>query len=223
MHRCALVWVVLACAVRAAHEGDWSAFGLAEVIGFATVGGPLTGGAGGVLRNFTDRDGPDELARWLNETLDVPRVAQIHGIIDCSDFLEWLRPRGDTTLVGAGDGATLLNGRVWIEGVSNVVVRGLRFETSGAARWPEAQMAKSDAVRLVGGAHRVWIDHCTFTRYPDGLVDVTQARRFASRSAVSTATQASHSVTISWCRFDHHDKLSLVGAGPKDVEDVAST
>ncbi|GJW00428.1 pectate lyase 1-like protein [Tanacetum coccineum] len=45
-------------------------------------------------------------------------------------------------------------------------------------------------------ATKVWIDHCTMSKGPDGLLDVTVG---------------STGVTISNCRFHDHDKVILLG------------
>ena len=59
----------------------------------------------------------------------------------------------------------------------------------------------------IKGAHRdIWVHHCSFRSYDDGLLDITRGVR---------------KVTVSWCRFADHDKTMLIGFHPTDDTDTS--
>ena len=63
----------------------------------------------------------------------------------------------------------------------------------------------ADAISLIGpGTRNIWIDHCDFVSYRDGLVDVSDG---------ATA------ITISYSHFSDHDNVMLLG---NNVEDTAA-
>ncbi len=101
----------------------------------------------------------------------------------------------DKTIDGRGAKVTITGRGLVIDGQSNVIVENLIFADG-----------EDDAVHVVNGAHDLWIDHCSLSSWSDGLIDVTRA---------------STDITISWCRFSHHDKVILIGASPAESGDAA--
>ncbi|XP_024990869.1 probable pectate lyase 18 [Cynara cardunculus var. scolymus] len=96
-------------------------------------------------------------------------------------------------------------GCIVIENVGNIIIHGLYIhdcEPSGKAKIRVSPTdvvgrGKSDGDGLtIKGVRNLWIDHCSFARCTDGLVDVTEG---------STA------VTITNCYFTDHDKVMLLG------------
>lgn len=94
----------------------------------------------------------------------------------------------NTTIDGRGARVRITGHGLVIDGQSNVIVENLLFEDG-----------VGDAVHVVNAARQIWIDHCSFARWGDGLIDITRR---------STA------VTVSWSRFAEHDKVLLIGASP---------
>ncbi len=103
----------------------------------------------------------------------------------------------DTTVSGIGADVTIVKRGLWVDGASNVILRGLSFRGVGAA--PDLSVG-NDAVTITSSSN-VWVNHVDFDGTgavdPDGLLDVGRG---------STA------VTISWNRFTAHDKVMLLGA-----------
>ncbi|CAH1430424.1 unnamed protein product [Lactuca virosa] len=96
-------------------------------------------------------------------------------------------------------------GCIVIENVGNIIIHGIYVhdcEPSGNAKIRVSPSdvvgrGKSDGDGLtIKGVRNLWIDHCSFARCTDGLVDVTEG---------STA------VTITNCYFTEHDKVMLLG------------
>lgn len=118
--------------------------------------------------------------------------------------------RSNKTIDGSGSDVTIRRYGLRIgEGVSNVVVHGVEFrgdegeENLGGAAGSEES---DDAIEISRGAHDVWIDHCSFSSYADGLIDI-----------VAAATD----ITVSYCHFFDHRKVMLIGTedgGPEDQQ-----
>ena len=99
-------------------------------------------------------------------------------------------PRSGLTIFSA-HGATLRHATLNIKGASNVIVRNLKFDELW--EWDEATKGDYDAndwdflgLGNGGATSNIWIDHCTFTKSYDGIVDFKAGTR---------------NVTISWCRY----------------------
>ncbi|MBL8308031.1 MAG: hypothetical protein JNM33_15170 [Rubrivivax sp.] len=139
-----------------------------------------------------------------------------------------MRVPSNTTLVGVGRGAALVNGMVLLEDVDNVIVRNLRLSDAydhfpawdpgdnGHGEWN----SEYDSLSL-RGATRVWVDHCSFDDgpRPDAAEPTLLGRRLQRHDGLLDITKASNHVTVSWNRFMHHDKTSLVGGGDRALAD----
>lgn len=139
-----------------------------------------------------------------------------------------LRVPSNTTLIGLGRDAQLVNGMLLLEGVDNVIVRNLRISDAydhypawepndnGHGEWN----SEYDNLSL-RGATRVWVDHCTFDdgNRPDVAEPQLLGQRMQRHDGLLDITKASNHVTVSWNRFERHDKTSLVGSGDKAVAD----
>jgi pectate lyase len=144
-----------------------------------------------------------------------------------------MRVGSNTTIVGLGGKARLRG--VWLDirgttalDVTNIIVRDLTFEdtydcfpawapTDGAlGSWN----ALYDAVSLRNADH-VWIDHNTFADRE--TADETQPDYFGVLYQVHDGlvdiTNASDLVTVSWNRFEHHDKVMLIGSSDSAAAD----
>ena len=82
-------------------------------------------------------------------------------------------------------------GKFEIKNQSNIIIQNIYFKDS--TKFGESH----DNIIIESGSHHIWVDHCTFTKTPDGLLDIKREASF---------------VTISWCVFgkDHH-KTMLIG------------
>lgn len=178
-------WVVVQAAEPASGTPPQPDF---SPIGFAHVGEPVTGGG----------SSPPIRVRTVQEleTLagsDEPRVLLLEGAFDLQR--RSIRVGSNKTLEGAGQGAVLLGGTLYLRNATNVILRNLVLRDS-----------PGDGISL-SGARRVWVDHCTVMDCGDGLIDLTHG---------------TDEVTISWCRFGYqnlnnrHRLASLLGASDRD-------
>ncbi|MDW8807294.1 pectate lyase [Streptomyces scabiei] len=134
----------------------------------------------------------------------------------------------NTTIVGVGKHSGILGGSVQIRDASNVIVRNLTIEAPVDCfpMWDPtddngngelgAWNSKYDAV-VVHGSHHVWIDHNTLTdgRYLDSEAPVYLGRVFQQHDGLADIVRGSNYVTVSWNRFDNHDKNMLIGNDDK--------
>lgn len=89
-------------------------------------------------------------------------------------------------------GYSLKHVAVDINGSENIIIRNIRFDELW--EWDEETEGDYDVndwdyVTVEGGSDQIWIDHCTFHKAYDGVVDI--------KTDKTTETN----VTISWCEF----------------------
>lgn len=139
-----------------------------------------------------------------------------------------VRLPSNTTLLGVAPGAGFEHGMVLLEKVHNIVIRDLRFSDAydhfpewqprdnGHGEWNSAY----DNLSL-RGAERVWVDHCHFDDgdRPDHLEPVRLGQRVQHHDGLLDITNGSDLVTLSWCRFQGHDKTMLIGSSDSRTSD----
>jgi pectate lyase len=75
---------------------------------------------------------------------------------------------------------------------NNIIIRNLHFDSDGQVH----SGATGDAITIQNESTNIWIDHCTFEDYYDGLIDIIR--------------ESDH-ITVSWCYFKSHQKVMLIG------------
>jgi pectate lyase len=182
-------------------SGDGGQF---QHVGYASVPAPITGA--GNTTNIL-------IATNLAEILAVaaspdPWAIYIEGTVT-------LRTTGNTyfgpnkSIIGLGTNATLIGdiGIFYTEGsttyaATNIIIRNLTLTN------PDGY-GEDDCITIKNGGRQVWVDHCTMTDTPDGLMDITREADF---------------VTVSWCKFYYsaptgHENIILVGGNDGDSTD----
>lgn len=93
--------------------------------------------------------------------------------------------------VFSANGATLRHACLNLKNTSNIIIRNLKFDEMW--EWDEATKGDYDTndwdfIDLSNGGtvSNIWIDHCTFTKAYDGIVDMKKGTQ---------------NVTVSWCRY----------------------
>ena len=132
-----------------------------------------------------------------------------------------LRVPSNTTLVGLGADARIENGSLFLDKVSNIIIRNLHFADAYDffPAWDPKDNANGewnseyDNVTL-RGATNVWVDHCSFTdgKRPDHTARVALGRPMQHHDGFLDITQQSNFVTVSFNHFQNHDKTNLVGS-----------
>ncbi|MCJ8499171.1 pectate lyase family protein [Desulfatitalea alkaliphila] len=159
-------------------------------IGFAAVSAnglnTTTGGAGGTLVTVTSASA---LRDYINRS--GAYVIQVSGTIRIDSGMH--RVASNKTIIGLGNNAVISGGGLNLSGVSNVIIRNIRFTN-----------ADDDSINIQERSHHIWIDHCDFTNGYDGLVDIKRESSY---------------ITVSWNRFYNHGKTCLLGHSDSHTAD----
>jgi pectate lyase len=171
-----------------------------------------------------------------------PRIIKISGTIDMAaadnggafqstsdqSTRGELKLPANTTLIGLGSTAKLVNGSLIIRGVDNVIVRNLTVvnpcdvapvwdpNDGDSGNWN----SQFDAV-TIDGAHHVWIDHDLFTDAPhtDDQSPVANGKIKQCHDGAVDVKNGSDYVTLSFNIFDRHDKNDLIGSSDSTTSD----
>lgn len=148
---------------------------LASPVGYASLGGGTTGGAGG--RSVTVRTGAEFVSALRNKGTDTPLVIRVDGTINLANSggankLD-IKDVNNVSVIGVGNRGVLDGIGIKIWRANNIIVRNLtiRYVREG----------DGDGIGIQGPSNNVWIDHNTIHNslnvdkdYYDGLVDVTR-------------------------------------------------
>jgi len=180
------------CIGFAAVDGDNS-------IGMSIFGG-TTGGNGGTTVTVSTQSALEAALGQAG-----PQVIQVQGLITISPLGKTEDIPSNTTLIGTGCNSGILNGHLVLDGVSNVIVQDLSIGDSYVPGDPAGSCCNWDGLTIWHSPHHIWIDHCDFSHTNDGLCDITDQANY---------------VTVSWCHFHDHNKVSLVGSSDSTTVDA---
>jgi pectate lyase len=124
--------------------------------GYATVEGPITGGAGGEVVTVTNGD---DLKLYADSK--PPLTIYVSGTLQIKDMDTHVRP--NKTIIGLGTNATLVGGGLYLYRSTNVIIRNLTIKGS-----------TDDNLGMLYSS-RVWVDHCTLMDSKDGNMDIGRA------------------------------------------------
>jgi pectate lyase len=153
------------------------------LIGWATQGGMTTGGGNGSPVTITSVSGS-------NVTDNTARVLQFTGTLSGTVNLG-----SNKTLQGMGATATI-NGKINLDGVSNVILRNFRLNASSSG---------DDGITILDSDH-IWINHLEIYDAEDGNMDITNGSDY---------------ITVSWTKFRYssagdHNFSNLIGSDDSD-------
>jgi pectate lyase/lysophospholipase L1-like esterase len=197
--------------------------------GWAGMEGGTQGGAAAAASAVHDVGSRAELLAALAAAGDA-RIIQVRGTIDMADGARpgMVRLPSNTTLIGLGEDAGLVNASIVLANVSQVIIRNLAI---GNPCDPEPKWDPQDGPRgnwnslydgiTVTASHHVWIDHNSFTDAPrtDGLSPKENGMLKQCHDGALDITAASDFVTVSYNHFALHEKNTLVGASDRATGD----
>ena len=208
--------------------------------GWAAMAGGTTGGSAATGDQIYTVSTRAQLLNALATGASQPKIIKLVGTIDMSegvpfankadqDLRAQVRLPSNTTLIGAGAGAGLVNGRIEINGVSNVIVRNLKIvapcdvatvwdPTDGATgSWNAAY----DAIGIQGAEH-VWIDRNTITDVPvtDDTLPIENGKTKQCHDGAIDITRGANYVSVTYNVFDRHDKMMLIGHSDSNTADI---
>jgi len=118
-------------------------------------------------------------------------VGRYNGVYYCGEISNVITSNGgvslgsNKTVVGLGNGASLIGAGLAISGKSNVIVSNLTISDVN-----QGVVEAGDGI-TIDSSHHVWVDHCTFRNISDGHIDIN-------------GTNPRY-ITVSWCHFDGYD------------------
>ena len=207
--------------------------------GWAAQSGGTQGGAEAPASRIYTVSNADELRDAVSGFRS--RIVLVKGTIDMSEG----RPFGstgdqklrgminvgpNTTVVGIGNDARIVNGNFMIERTSQVILRNLTIENPcdvapsfDPSDGPTgAWNAEFDGVTIFA-SHHVWIDHVTFTdgSKTNDTMPVSQGHVMECHDGALDIKKAANYITLSNNVFTQHDKNNLVGHSDKEGMDGA--
>ena len=185
---------------------------------------------------------PTQLKNALSQAGTNAKIIKVYGTIDMasadnggaftSTSDQAARNRielpSNTTLIGMGSTATIVNAAIKISSVSNVIVRNLTIvnpcdiapiwdpNDGSAGNWN----SEYDGI-TVEGSKNVWIDHNKFTDAPktDDLFPVENGKLKQCHDGALDVKNGSDYVSVSYNVFDQHDKNNLIGSSDSKTTD----
>jgi pectate lyase len=157
-------------------------------IGWASMNGGTTGGAGGTVVTVSDEP---NFVKYVQDSKQTPYIIYVSGNINLGGSN--IRCRGNKTIIGLPGSHITGNIKCYRSEEGNNIFRFLDIDNDGGA-------GDGDCISIDGASH-IWVDHCTFTNGGDGNVDIKNGADY---------------VTVSWCIFQYtrhtdHDFSNLIG------------
>lgn len=203
--------------------------------GWATQSGGTTGGAKAAASAIYKVSSPSQLLAAIKAAGTSPKIIKLYGTVDmtaadnggafksASDQAarNVIKLDSNTTLIGLGSDAKLVNARISIKSVDNVIVRNLTIvnpcdinpiwdaDDGDTGNWN----SEYDGLTVDDSTH-VWVDHNVFTDAPltDDMLPVQNGKRKQCHDGALDVKNGSDFVTISHNVFDRHDKNNLIGS-----------
>ncbi|MES2152461.1 MAG: pectate lyase [Pseudomonadota bacterium] len=176
------------------------------------------------------------LAHGANDS----KIILVSGTIDMSEGRPYashadqgargaIRLRNNTTLIGEGRDAGIVNGHLLVNRVSQVIIRNLSIVNpcDVGPVWDPADGPTGNWNSLFDGigifaSDHVWIDHNSFTDAPltDDLLPFENGTIKQCHDGALDITAGSDLITVSYNTFSQHDKNTLIGASDDAVGDA---
>ena len=186
-----------------AHGAAPGCIGFAAVDGTASgqvLSGGTVGGAGGTTVTVSTQSA---LENALGQSGS--QVIQVQGMISLTPYGKSEEVPSNTTLVGTGCGSGIINGRLILDDVSNVILQGLILGQTYVPGDPGGNCCNWDGITIWHSTHHVWVDHCDISHAEDGLCDISDQANY---------------ITVSWCKFHDHNKMAVVGSSDSTTSDI---
>ncbi|WP_102159220.1 pectate lyase family protein [Zhihengliuella halotolerans] len=158
---------------------------------------------------------------WDEEPHGVLEDARDAAAENQKNWIRWDIP-SNTTIVGADAEAGITGAALRASGEQNIIIRNLTISDSrdcfpgwdptdgSSGNWN----SEYDLLQIINGTENVWLDHNTFTDAPNFDDELPEyfGRTFQVHDGAVDVTNGSNFVTMSYNRFENHDKLMLIGS-----------
>jgi len=135
----------------------------------------------------------------------------------------------NTSIIGIGNDAKIIGGSLILSRVENIIIRNIEFEAPRDffPQWDPTDgtygewNSEYDNVSITNGTENVWIDHNTFTdgEHTDASFGKYFGRTYQQHDGLLDVTNGSNYVTISYNKFEDHDKVMLIGSSDSRTTD----
>ncbi|MBP1202665.1 pectate lyase [Duganella sp. 1411] len=214
----------------------------APTTGFAGTNGGTTGGAAAPATAIYKVSSARQLVDALKAQGDNPKIIKLYGTIDptASDNGGPYTSKDDqaarlqiklgsnTTLIGVGSDAKLVNANLVVSGKKNVIIRNLNINLpcdlfpvwdpndGSSGNWN----SEYDGVTILASTN-VWVDHNVFTDAPktDDKLPIENGKIKQCHDGALDVKNASDFVTVSNNRFELHEKNNLIGSSDDKTSD----
>lgn len=235
-----VVGAMLFAGVSAAEQG--AARDAAPSSGWAGQNGGTSGGAAASDADIYTVTSASQLASALATAGNRPKIIKVAGVIDPTSADNGGRYRdaadqakrlpiklgSNTTLIGIGADARLVNANLIINGQRNVIVRNLNIvapcdiapawdpNDGSAGNWN----SEYDGITIAASSN-VWIDHNAFTDAPttDDKLPSENGKLKQCHDGTLDIKNGSDFITVSNNRFEQHQKNNLVGSSDSRTSD----
>lgn len=178
---------------------------LNKPVGFASMNGGTSGGAGGKTLTVSSFN---ELKSYAGNSEKY--VIKVKGTISPGSRGGQINVKSNTSIIGIGNSAFLKGVGLNISGQKNIIIRNLKMTLVGTSN--PRSFNDGDIISIKGSSRNIWVDHCElYSEDPDkqknidkydGLVDIKNQSGF---------------ITISYNYFHDHHKCGIVGSSDSDL------
>lgn len=156
-------------------------------------------------------------------------LCSIKSLYDAYKKQIQLNLKSDTTLIGLDGNSGLRGGTISISNVSNVSVRNLTildaYDPFPHHEDDDGWNSQYDCVVAQGTNSNVWIDHCTFGDTMSGsdskmdyVINASgKKEHWNPYDGLCDIKGTQNGITVSYCKFEDHDKALLFCSGTSDT------
>ncbi|MDD5789512.1 MAG: hypothetical protein PUE30_03165 [Spirochaetia bacterium] len=137
-----------------------------------------------------------------------------------------IKPKSNTMVIGLDENAEIYGGCFNISSVNNVAVRNVKIRDAYDP-FPHHEKgdgfnAQHDCIVIQGTSYNIWIDHCTLQ---DSYHCATAANdeKFQTYDGLLDMKNNTYNLTVSYCKFQDHDKTMLIGSSSTDGSNETRT
>lgn len=137
-----------------------------------------------------------------------------------------IKPKSNTMVIGLDENAEIYGGCFNISSVNNVAVRNVKIRDAYDP-FPHHEKgdgfnAQHDCIVIQGTSYNIWIDHCTL-QDSYHCAKAANGEKFQTYDGLLDMKNNTYNLTVSYCKFQDHDKTMLIGSSSSDGSNETRT
>lgn len=137
-----------------------------------------------------------------------------------------IKPKSNTMVIGLDENAEIYGGCFNISSVNNVAIRNVTIRDAYDP-FPHHEKndgfnAQHDCIVIQGTSNNIWIDHCTL-KDSYHCVNAANGEKFQTYDGLLDMKNNTYNLTVSYCKFQDHDKTMLIGSSSTDGSNETRT